>query len=172
MLNDRIEPLRLRGIALVRPAAVAEPQIAAAGVEQAVIRIAGLRGRIEFHRAHGVGQVQDDVRDAQELAPRALERVGSRVRRAPLRDDVVIGHILQPVPGWDEIRRFCIPRPELGVHRVQQAIRREFRVKGEADESGCEAFDEERRNDCAGDQILPVDWPAVTQRGDITTNYQ
>jgi polysaccharide export outer membrane protein len=28
------------------------------------------------------------------------------------------------------------------------------------------------KNDCAGDQILPVDWPAVTQRGDTTTNYQ
>jgi polysaccharide export outer membrane protein len=28
------------------------------------------------------------------------------------------------------------------------------------------------KNNCAGDQILPVDWPAVTQRGDITTNYQ
>jgi polysaccharide export outer membrane protein len=27
-------------------------------------------------------------------------------------------------------------------------------------------------NNCNGDQILPVDWPAVTQRGDITTNYQ
>jgi polysaccharide export outer membrane protein len=27
-------------------------------------------------------------------------------------------------------------------------------------------------NDCAGDQILPVDWVAVTQRGDATTNYQ
>ncbi len=27
-------------------------------------------------------------------------------------------------------------------------------------------------NDCGGDQILPVDWVAVTQRGDINTNYQ
>lgn len=27
-------------------------------------------------------------------------------------------------------------------------------------------------NDCGGDQILPIDWLAVTQRGDITTNYQ
>ena len=27
-------------------------------------------------------------------------------------------------------------------------------------------------NDCGGDQILPVDWLAVTQRGDIRTNYQ
>lgn len=27
-------------------------------------------------------------------------------------------------------------------------------------------------NQCGGDQILPVDWLAVTQRGDITTNYQ
>ncbi|MEX2317466.1 MAG: polysaccharide biosynthesis/export family protein, partial [Pirellulales bacterium] len=28
------------------------------------------------------------------------------------------------------------------------------------------------RNNCNGDQILPVDWVAVTQRGDSTTNYQ
>lgn len=28
------------------------------------------------------------------------------------------------------------------------------------------------RNDCQGDQILPVDWLAVTQRGDAATNYQ
>jgi polysaccharide export outer membrane protein len=27
-------------------------------------------------------------------------------------------------------------------------------------------------NQCNGDQILPVDWVAVTQRGDSTTNYQ
>lgn len=27
-------------------------------------------------------------------------------------------------------------------------------------------------NECGGDQILPVDWVAVTQRGDIKTNYQ
>jgi polysaccharide export outer membrane protein len=28
------------------------------------------------------------------------------------------------------------------------------------------------RNNCQGDQVLPVDWLAVTQRGDSTTNYQ
>lgn len=27
-------------------------------------------------------------------------------------------------------------------------------------------------NDCGGDQILPIDWLAVTQRGDVATNYQ
>jgi polysaccharide biosynthesis/export protein len=27
-------------------------------------------------------------------------------------------------------------------------------------------------NECTGDQILPVDWLAVTQRGDAATNYQ
>ena len=27
-------------------------------------------------------------------------------------------------------------------------------------------------NDCGGDQILPIDWVAITQRGDIKTNYQ
>jgi polysaccharide biosynthesis/export protein len=28
------------------------------------------------------------------------------------------------------------------------------------------------KNDCDGDQLLPVDWLAVTQRGDTATNYQ
>lgn len=27
-------------------------------------------------------------------------------------------------------------------------------------------------NECGGDQILPIDWVAITQRGDIQTNYQ
>jgi polysaccharide biosynthesis/export protein len=27
-------------------------------------------------------------------------------------------------------------------------------------------------NECGGDQILPVDWLGITQRGDISTNYQ
>jgi polysaccharide export outer membrane protein len=27
-------------------------------------------------------------------------------------------------------------------------------------------------NDCGGDQIMPVDWLGITQRGDIATNYQ
>ncbi len=27
-------------------------------------------------------------------------------------------------------------------------------------------------NECGGDQILPVDWLGITQRGDVTTNYQ
>jgi polysaccharide export outer membrane protein len=27
-------------------------------------------------------------------------------------------------------------------------------------------------NECGGDQILPVDWLGITQRGDIATNYQ
>lgn len=27
-------------------------------------------------------------------------------------------------------------------------------------------------NNCGGDQILPVDWLGITQRGDIATNYQ
>jgi polysaccharide export outer membrane protein len=27
-------------------------------------------------------------------------------------------------------------------------------------------------NGCGGDQLLPVDWLAVTQRGDVSTNYQ
>ncbi len=138
--DDRIEPLRLRGIAGVRSAAVAESEIAAAGVEQAVIGIAGFRGRVEFDRAHGMGQVRDDVGLAQEFAPRALERVGRRVGRVPLRDDVVIGHVLQAVADRDEVGCFRIPRPVLAMHGVEQAVRREFRVKDEADEAAFQAL--------------------------------
>src|SRR5881394_1712485 len=50
--DDRIESLRLCGVARIRSAAVAEPVVAAAGVQQAVVRISGLGGRIELHGAH------------------------------------------------------------------------------------------------------------------------
>src|SRR4051812_13857439 len=48
--HDRVETLCLRWIARIRPAAVAEAMIAAAGVEQPVIRIAEPRRRVELHR--------------------------------------------------------------------------------------------------------------------------
>ena len=53
--GDRIEALRLAGGIRVRPPAVAESMIAAAGVEQSVIGIARLRARVEFNRSHRVG---------------------------------------------------------------------------------------------------------------------
>ncbi len=61
------------GLLAFGPPPLLNPMIAAAGVEQAVVRVAGLRCRIEFHRAHGMGQVRDDVGRAQEFTPRALE---------------------------------------------------------------------------------------------------
>ena len=127
------------GLLWFGPPAVAETKVAAAGVEQTVIRIAGLRCWIELHRAHGMGQVRNDVGRAQEFAPRPLERVGSRVDCVPLLDDVVVRDILQSVPGWNEVRRFWIAWPALAVHRVEQAIHREFRVKDETDETALEA---------------------------------
>src|SRR6185503_7080063 len=45
---DRIETLRLRRVALVRPAAVAEPMITAADVEQPVVGVPGLHRRVEL----------------------------------------------------------------------------------------------------------------------------
>ena len=134
------------GIARVRPAAVAEPVIAAADVEQTVVGIAGLCRRIEFHRAERMGQVLNDVGRAQELTPRALERAGGRVGRAPFGDDVVVGHVLQGVADRNEVRLFRIPRSVLAVHRVPQAVGREFGVKDETDEAAREAFiDRERK---------------------------
>src|SRR5262245_25069142 len=97
-----------------------------------------------------MGQVRNDVGRAQELAPRSLERIGSRVGCVPLRDDVVVSDILQSVPGGDEVRRLWIPWPALAVHRVEQAIHREFRVKDETDETAFEAVIN-REGECRAD---------------------
>ena len=93
--DHRVEALRLAGIARIRPAAVAEPQVAAARVEQAVVGRTGLRRRVELDVADRVSEIGDDVGHAEELAPGALERICRGVRRVPLGDDVVVGHIGQ-----------------------------------------------------------------------------
>src|SRR5262245_4728705 len=88
--HDRVEPLRLAGGVRIRSAAVAEPVIAAAGVEQAVVGIARLRRRVELDRSHRVGQVLDDVSFAEEFSPSAVEDVRRGVRGVTFGDDVVI----------------------------------------------------------------------------------
>ena len=91
--DHRVEPLGLAGIARVRSAAVAEPQVAAARVEQAVIGRAGLRRRVELDVAERMREIGDDVRHAEQLTPGALEGVRSGVGGVPLGDDVVVGHV-------------------------------------------------------------------------------
>jgi hypothetical protein len=107
--HDRVEALRLAGGARIRSAAVAESVIAAAGVEQSVIRITRLRRRIEFHRAHRVRQILNDVRFSKKLASRPLEHIRRRVGRMPLSDDVVVGDVLQRKAGRDVVRVFGLP---------------------------------------------------------------
>ena len=120
--------------------------IAAAGVEQTVIRIARLRRRVELDRAHRVSEVVDDVRLTKQLAPRARERVGRRVGRVPFRDDVVVRHIGRREPGRNEVGRLRVAWSALGMHRVEQAVRRELRMKGEADEAALQpVVDSERK---------------------------
>ena len=60
--DHRVEPLRLARVVRIRSAAVAEPEVAAAGVEQAVVGRAGLRRRVELDVAERMRQVRDDVR--------------------------------------------------------------------------------------------------------------
>ena len=112
--------------------------IAAAGVQQSVIGIARLRGRVEFNRSHRVGQVLHDVSFAKQLSSCSREHVSGGIGGVPFRDDVVIGHILQREAGRDEVRRPRIARPTLGMHGVEQAIPGEFRMKHESDESALE----------------------------------
>ena len=112
--------------------------IAAADVEQAVVLAPGLCRRVELDRAQGMRQVGDHVGRAQELTPGARKHVGGRIRRVPFRDDVVVGHVLQSVPGRDEVGRRRIARSMLRVHGVEQAVSRELRMKDKRDESARE----------------------------------
>src|SRR5215467_10621391 len=54
--HGRIQALRLQGIARVRTTAVRETMIGAAGIEKAIVLIAGLRERIEFDGTHRVSK--------------------------------------------------------------------------------------------------------------------
>ena len=87
------------GLLACGPAAVAEPQIAAARVEQTVVGRTGLRVGLNSTSPERVRERGDDVRDAEQLAPGALEGVGGGVRRVPLGDDVVVGHVGRVNPG-------------------------------------------------------------------------
>ena len=108
--------------------------IAAADVEQAVVLAPGLCRRVELDRAERMRQVGDNVGRAQQLTPGARKRVGGRIRRAPLRDDVVVGHVLQAVAGRNEVGLRRIARAVLRMHGVEQAVLRELRMEDESDE--------------------------------------
>ena len=136
--HDGVEALRLAGGVRVRSPAVAEAVIAPAGVQQSVVRIAGLRRGVELHRAHRVRQVRDDVRFAKQFASGPLERGGRRVGGVPLRDHVVVGHVFQGKAGRDEVGRPGIPRGSLAVHGVEESVSCELRMKDEPDESALE----------------------------------
>src|SRR5207247_8781459 len=71
--DHRVEALCLSGIARMRPSAVTEPQVAAAGVAQAGIGRTGLRRRVELHVAERVGEVVHDVADAEQVQTGPLE---------------------------------------------------------------------------------------------------
>ena len=88
--------------------------------------------------------------DAQQLAPGALEGVGGRVGRVPLGDDVVVGHVGRREARRDEVGRRRVAHRALAVHRVEQAVPRELRMEGEADEPALQPVvdgERERRGD-------------------------
>jgi hypothetical protein len=120
--------------------------IAAAGVEQPVVRIARLCRRIEFGGSHRVSEVCDHVSLTQELAPGSGKRAGPGVGGVPFGDDVVVGHILCREPWRDEVGRLWIARTAFGVDGVEQAVPRELRMEREPNESTLQAvIDSERK---------------------------
>ena len=72
--------------------------------------------------------------DAEQFAPGAVEGVRRGIRGVPLGNDVVVVHVRRREPRRDEVRSRGIAHRALGVHRVEQPVPREFRVKVEADE--------------------------------------
>ena len=84
--------------------------------------------------AERVRDVVDDLRHAKQLTPDAFEGVRSGVCGAPLREDVVVGHVGPSEPRRDEVRRRGVAHCALGVHRVEQPVPSEFRMEVECDE--------------------------------------
>ena len=85
------------GLLAFGPPPLLNPMIAAAGVEQAVVRVAGLGRRVELDRAQRMRQVvrrRGPTRRSSRLVP--ANTLAAGIRRVPLRDDVVVGHVLQP----------------------------------------------------------------------------
>lgn len=87
-----------------------------------------------------MGEVGNHVGRAQDFTSRTGKSIGRRVRRVPLCDDVVPGHVVQAIPDRNEIGYFRVPGGDLAVHGVEQAVRRKFRVKNEADEAAFQAL--------------------------------
>ena len=136
-----------RGIHRIRSSPVAEPQVAAARVQQAVIGVAWLQSGIELDMAERMRKVIDDVRDAKQIAPRSLEGVRSGVAGTPLGNDVVISRVILRESRRDKVRRRRIARRALAVHRVKQPVARKFRMEVEPDKSALEpVVDSERKH--------------------------
>ena len=92
-----------------------------------------------------MNQVGHHVGSAQELTSGACKHAGGRIRCAPLHEDVVVGHVLQAVPGRDEVGRRGIAGRMLGMRGVEQAVSRELRMKDKRDESGAQPVVDAKR---------------------------
>ena len=67
-------------------------------------------------------KVGDHVGRANRFAPRPGEGVGRRIHRVPLRNHVVIRDVLNAISDRNEVGRLRIPRTDLAMHRVEQAV--------------------------------------------------
>ena len=81
----------------------------------------------------------DDLPDAEQFTPGALEYVCRRVCRAPFRDDTVKGYIGFGEPGRNEVRRRPIPSRPLPMGRVEQPVLPKIRVELKPDEPALQA---------------------------------
>jgi hypothetical protein len=106
-----------------------------------------------------VREVHHHVRDAQQLAARAFERVRRGIRCVPLGDDVVVRHVGLRVARRNEIEPRRIAHRALAVHRVEEAVLRELGMEVEADEPALEAVVDRKwkcRRDVGVDRRLVV----------------
>src|SRR5207253_2569134 len=134
----------------VRTAAVAEAQVAAARIEQPVVGRAGSRRRIELDRAERMTRELHHVPVAQELAPRPRERARLRIRRVPLRENVVVRDVARPEARRNEVELRGIPGGALEMRAVPQAVAREVGMERETDEAALEPA-VERARECGPD---------------------
>ena len=88
------------------------------------------------------------MRDAEQLAPGACERVGGRVRRVPLGDDVVIGTSAGVNPGGTKFGVAGVARRRARCGPCRRTRSSRTRVEVEANEAALEPVVDRQRERC------------------------
>ena len=137
--DDGVKTLQLSRVDGIRSSAVTEAQVAAAGIQKAVVFLSRIGRRVESNVPERVKEPVDHVGHPQQFPPGTVEYTGRRIVGAPLGDDVVIGHVIGPEAWRNEIRIGIVAGRVLAMNGVEEPVAGKFRMKPEADKAALQS---------------------------------